>query len=145
MVRLISLSAVIVHWGFGSFFFSFFFFLFSPAVEEKGNRRPLSKLCPLQTNLPAPSFYPSQIGAGQEGQTLNPGAGLEAAMCHADQYPHGHAVDAGERGAQLTDQLVRDAFDSWKGLSPPPPPLCVTAQQPPRREKAVSGPTYSAG
>lgn len=104
-------------------------------------------LCPLQTNLPAPSFYPSQIGADQEGQTLNPRAASEAEVCHADQCPHGHAVDVSRKGSLLTDQLGSDALDSWKGLFLPPPPtlsLCVIAQQPPRREKAVSGPTYTA-
>lgn len=74
---------------------SFFLFFSSlPAVKQSGiYRRPLAELCPLlQTNLPAPSFYPAQIGAGQEGQTLNPRVvvfALEAQICHADQCPHG--------------------------------------------------------
>lgn len=40
-------------------------------------------------------------------------------MCHADQCPHGHAVDDLREGSLLTDQLVSDALDSWKGLFPP--------------------------
>ena len=114
----------------------FFFFPSLPAVKQSGiYRRPLAELCPLlQTNLPAPSFYPAQIGAGQEGQTLNPRVvvfALEAQICHADQCPHGR-VFVCFFGLfffflLLTDALFSDALGSWKGtlFSPPPPSLLL--------------------
>lgn len=131
--------------------FSLSFFFLIQRWNNGGKRRPLAELCPLQTNLPAPSFCPSQIGAGREGQTLNPGAGLGGVICRADQIPRGCLRE----GSLLTDQLVTDVPDSWKGALPPQPPkthtaphrpsCAVIAQQPPRREAAVSGPTYSGG
>lgn len=55
----------------------------------------------------------------------------------------------------LTDPLVSDALDSWKGtlfspLLPPSLLVCVIAQKekknlPAEKKEAVSGPTYSAG
>lgn len=56
--------------------FSLSFFFLIQRWNNGGKRRPLAELCPLQTNLPAPSFCPSQIGAGREGQTLNLERGL---------------------------------------------------------------------
>ena len=115
-------------------------------------RRPLAELCPLlQTNLPAPSFYPAQIGAGQEEQTLNPRVvvfALEAQICLADRCPHGRApfpplffVVAVNRPAcqWCSRQLEGDSF------LPTPPSLtpCVRyctkrKKKPPSREKRSS-------
>lgn len=98
--------------------FSLSFFFLIQRWNNGGKRRPLAELCPLQTNLPAPSFCPSQIGAGREGQTLNPEAGLGGVICRADQIPRGCLRE----GSLLTDQLVTDVPDSWKGALPPSPP-----------------------
>lgn len=48
----------------------------------------LSAVKSLQTNLPAPSFYPSQMRADQDGQSLNPRAASQM-----QQRPHGPAGD----------------------------------------------------
>lgn len=116
LVRLISPSTVTGHWIWIIFLFLSFFLI--QRWNNGGKRRPLAELCPLQTNLPAPSFCPSQIGAGREGQTLNPEAGLGGVICRADQIPRGCLRE----GSLLTDQLVTDVPDSWKGALPPSPP-----------------------
>lgn len=101
------------------FFLSTGFWIFFQRWNNKEIGVLLQKLCPLETNLPAPSFYPSQIGAGQEGQTLNPRAALEAEGWHADQCSRGHAVDELREGSLLGEQFVSDALDSCAGVFPP--------------------------
>lgn len=49
---------------------------------------------------------------------MNPGAGYGGVICRADQIPRGRLRE----GSLLTDQLVTDVPDSWKGALPPSPP-----------------------